>query len=390
MTRATELRKEISAKKTVIENLQRAGKTTEALKEADEINHLVDSLQIEEAKEKADFENFLKNPKVPAGITLDSVGITPAQKYQGGVIGDEYHENFFNSLRKSFEIKNEYLRESVQTKGGYLVPAQFGNEILSKLTDENILRQITTVVQTDSNTELKIVATPPTASWISEGSQIPFTDETFSQITLNAFKLGASIRVSNELLADSFYDLQGHIATEFSKALAAEEERTFIEGNGVTEPQGILTALDGTDNISPPGLSADALIHFSYRLERPYRRNASWLMNDSTFAQILSLKDGDGRFLVQNAIIDGEPPKLLGKPVFLSPYVPTVTIESKVYAQIIFGDFSKYDIAERGTRIVKALRELYAMSDLTAFLMIERIDGKVIDTNAFKVLPFEI
>lgn len=400
MTRATELRREISAKKTVIENLQRAGKTAEALKQADEINNLVDSLTIEEAKEKADFENFLKNPKVPAGITLDSVGITPAQKYQGGVIGDEYRKEFFNQVRTGFKNAQNYLRESSPANGGYLVPSEFHDKIISRLENENVMRQISTVVTTNNDHQVALTTSSPTASWITEGSSIPLSSEEFNRVTLSAYKLGTAVNVTNELLSDSFYDIEQHFLTEFSAVIAAKEEEAFLTGNGTTQPEGIVPAISADSDCYLTTLdgfiSVDDLIKLQYSLPRQYRKNAVWLTNDKTYGEIRRLKDEEGRFIWQPSLIEGEPALLLGSPIYSSPYIPeplypVVNAMENTTAVLFYGDFQRfYYIAQRGELVFKPLREINALSDITSFLMLERIDGRIIDKAAVRGLKISV
>lgn len=374
-----EIKKEISTLKNQIEDLQKEEKYKDALKLAEEMDKKLDQLKIELAKEKATFENFLKGPKM-------QVGGTPTDTKNYGVEGEEYKQQFLNSFRRKFQNDTSYLRESSNPHGGYLLPTEFGAEIVSKLANENVMRQICNVFTTSNNHQVAVVSSPPSASWVSEGQMIDLTIEEFSQITLGAHKLAAAISVSNEMLADSFYNLEEHITTEFAKALGAEEEKAFIVGDGNGQPLGVLTsvAADSDCYLTTPETYLDAryLINLQYSLERQYRRNACWLTNDTEMAQIRQLKDEYGHFLWQPALTEGEPARLLGSPIYSSPYVPSDGNKPL----ILYGDFSRYYIAERGQRAIKALREIHALQDLTTFLMIERVDGKLIDKNAIKGL----
>ena len=108
------------------------------------------------------------------------------------------------------------------------------------------------------------------------------------------------------------------------------------------------------------------------------------MINDESLAQIRKLQDSTKNFLWQPSLQESEPPRLLGDPVYSSPFMPTPQSGN---IAILYGDFKNYFvIGERGSRVVKPLRELYAMSDLTAFLMIERVDAVLTDTNAVKGL----
>lgn len=384
MKKSDEIKKAIDAKRTEIDNLQKEGKFKDALKQVDELNNLMDSLKIEVAKEEADFRDFLKS----ASPLEDTI----SPKYQGGVIGDEYRKEFFNQIRTNFRTAQNYLREASPTKGGYLVPSEFHNEIVSKLENENVMRQIATVVTTNNDHQVAITTSSPTASWISEGQTINLTTEEFNRVTLEAHKLATAVNVTNELLADSFYNIEQHLLTEFSKAIGAKEEEAFLIGNGTTEPEGIVTTLSADSDsylMTLDGfISADDLIKLQYSLPRQYRKNAVWLTNDTEYREIRRLKDEEGRFIWQPSLIEEEPPKLLGSPIYSSPYISQPE-QGGVNSSIVlfYGDFKRfYYIAQRGELVFKPLREINALSDITSFLMIERVDGRIIDRAAVRGL----
>lgn len=303
----------------------------------------------------------------------------------------EYARNFFTAVRDNFKVVNEYLREGMDVNGGFLLPSEFHDALVAELTQENVMRQIATVITTQSQHKIDIVANRPAAIWISEGQTINFSNETFAQVSLDAYKLAVGVKVSNELLQDSFYNLENHFVEEFGRAMGNSEEDAFINGvsSGVTKmPTGFLTTLstvsDAQVTTATSSLTADDLLSLVYSLPRAYRKNASWLMHDSTLEKIRKLKDDTKNYLLTPSLVAGEPDHLLGYPVYTSAYFPSEMSSGKVIAA--FGDFSRYVIADRATRTFKPLRELYAESDITGFLMIERVDGALIDQKSVKIL----
>ena len=130
----------------------------------------------------------------------------------------------------------------------------------------------------------------------------------------------------------------------------------------------------------------DELISLVYSLKSPYRRNAKFFMHDSTVALIRKLKDGNGAYLWQPSIQQGEPDKLLGYPLYTSPYVPEVKAGALTVA---FGDFKNYWIADRAGRTVQRLNELYAGNGQVGFIATERVDGKVILPEGIKLLKMK-
>ena len=133
-------------------------------------------------------------------------------------------------------------------------------------------------------------------------------------------------------------------------------------------------------------ITADEVIDLFYSIKAPYRKNAVWVLNDSTVKAIRKLKDANGNYLWQPALTANTPDTLLGRPVYTSSFVPTIAASAKTIA---FGDFSYYWIADRQGRIFKKLSELYAANDQTGFVATQRVDGKLILPEAIKVLEMK-
>ena len=55
------------------------------------------------------------------------------------------------------------------------------------------------------------------------------------------------IKISNELLHDSAFDLASYIATRFGVAMGNAEERAFFTGDGDKKPLGILADTGGAE-----------------------------------------------------------------------------------------------------------------------------------------------
>jgi HK97 family phage major capsid protein len=207
---------------------------------------------------------------------------------------------------------------------------------------------------------------------------------TFTQKTIDAYKLTDLIRISIELLQDSMFNLEHYIADEFARAFGVAEEEAFCVGTGVGQPTGIFTEQGGTvGTTAGANITTDNLIDLIYALKSPYRRNAVFLMRDITVSTIRKLKDANGQYLWQPSVQAGEPDKLLGYRLYTSPYVPVVASGA---LPIAFGDFNHYWIADRMGRTVQRLNELYAGNGQVGFIATERVDGKVILAEGIQLL----
>lgn len=307
-----------------------------------------------------------------------------------GRASKEYKEAVLNAFRSNFRQVSNVLQEGVDTAGGYLVPEEYDKRLIQGLEEENIMRKLGTLITTSGQHKINIAASMPAASWIEEGGEFKFGEGTFKQILLDAHKLHVGIKVTDELLYDNAFNLESFILKEFTKALGNAEEDAFLNGSGTGMPQGIFHSTAGGQvaitSATQAAITADEIINLVYALKRPYRKNAAFIMNDQTIALLRKLKDGNGAYLWQPAVQAGEPDRLFGYPVYTSAYVPTVATGAPVIA---FGDFSYYNIGDRGVRSFDQLRELFAGNGMVGFLAKERVDGKLVLPEAIQILKMK-
>ena len=307
-----------------------------------------------------------------------------------GRASNAYKKSFWNVMRNKHsnaQILNA-LQEGTDSEGGFLVPDEFEHTLIESLEEENIFRKLAHVITTSTgDRKIPVVASKGSASWVDEEGTINDSDDAFTQVSIGAYKLGTLIKVSNELLNDSVFNLEAYISKEFGRRIGTKEEDAFFNGNGVGKPVGIFNATGGAQTgittASATEIKADEIIDLFYSLKASYRKKAVWIVNDSTIKAIRKLKDANGNYLWQPALTSGTPDTLLGRPVYTSSYVPTIAAGAKTIA---FGDFSYYWIADRQGRNFKKLSELYAATDQTGFVATQRVDGKLILPEAIKVL----
>lgn len=296
-----------------------------------------------------------------------------------------YKEDFGRHLRGRALIHN-VLSESTDADGGYLVPEEFENQIVAALDEANVVRSLAKVITTHHDRKIPIAVGHSVATWTAENAAFTESNPTFGQKQIDAFKLTDLIRVSVELLQDSEFDLEDYITREIARAFGIAEEQAFCVGTGTNQPTGIFTASGGTVGVtaaSATAVTVDEVISLVYALKSPYRRNAKFLMNDSTVSLLRKLKDSNGAYLWQPSVQAGQPDKLLGYDIYTSPYVPNVA--EGAYA-IAFGDFQNYWIGDRAGRTVQRLNELYATNGQIGYVATERVDGKVILPEGIQLL----
>ena len=326
----------------------------------------------------------------PVNTPITNIPIPPDDDNKKGRASGAYTGAFWNVMRNkapSGEVYNA-LRIGSDPDGGYLAPDEYEHTLIQALEEENIFRRLAHIIQTShGDRKIPVVASKGTASWVDEGGLIPESDDKFGQVHIGAHKVATTIKVSDELLNDSVFNLPSYIATEFARRVGNKEEDAFINGDGAGKPLGILATTGGGETgvttAAATALTFDELMDLFYSLKSPYRRKAVFLMNDLTIKTIRKLKDAQGQYLWSPSVKDGVPDTILNKPYFTSTYMPTIVAGAKT---VIFGDFSYYWLADRQGRVFKRLNELFAQSGQVGFLATQRVDGKLILPEAVKIL----
>lgn len=178
--------------------------------------------------------------------------------------------------------------------------------------------------------------------------------------------------------------MPNYIAREFARRIGRTEEEAFLIGNGVNKPTGVLTtAQTGVTTAAQALITFDEVIELYHSLREPYRRTATFIMNDSTVKILRKLKDSSGQFLWQPSIKEGTPDTILNRPVKTSSFMPTAAAGKQAIA---FGDFSYVWIADRQGRVFRRLNELFAQNGQVGFVASQRVDGKQVLAEAIKVL----
>lgn len=308
-----------------------------------------------------------------------------------GRASEAYRKAFWNSMRNrmSYEVQNA-LSIGTDSEGGYLVPDEYEKKLVEALEDEVFFRSLATVIRTSSgDRKIPIVTSKGEAAWIDEGGQFPESDDSFGQTSIGAYKLATMIKVSDELLNDSVFSIEQYISKEFGRRIGTKEEEAFFIGDGTGKPTGLFHSTGGAETgvtVANTNITFDDVMDLYYSLRAPYRNKAVWLLNDSTVKAIRKLKDGNGNYIWQPSVKEGEPDRILNRPYRTSIYVPEIAAGNRVMA---FGDYSHYWIADRQGRSFKRLNELYATTGQVGFLASERVDGKLILSEAVKTLDIK-
>lgn len=355
----------------------------------DDLKNKVES----EEKRQAKMQNIDTYLASSQGLLAGKPNPTEQNRNTNPFASDEYQSAFWNQFRKgknileAFEVKA--LNIGTDSAGGYLVPNEFERTLIQALNEENIIRGLATVIQTSSgDRQIPVVSGHGQAFWTAEEAAFTESEETFAQKTLGAFKLTCLMKVSEELLNDSAFNLERYIQAEYARRIGVKEEEAFVNGDGVGKPKGFIQdAQVGVTTAVNNAITADQLIDLYHSLKRPYRARATFTLNDSTAKAVRKLKDSDGQYLWQPGLQAGQPDRLLGRPIAISSAMPEIASTAKTIA---FGDLSYYWIADRQGRVFQRLGELYATNGQVGFRAYQRVDGVLTLAEAVKVLQMAV
>lgn len=296
-----------------------------------------------------------------------------------------------NDTRRLRHNTREFRAQSVgiDTAGGYLIPEGFVPNLERTLLAFGGMREVSETMRTATGNNLPWPGSDDTSNkgaLLSENpDSLPEQDATFTQQIWYAFKYTSKmVKVSSELLTDSFFDLPSLLGEMLGERLARITNEHYTTGTATNRPEGIVvgSTLGFTSVESATQVTADELIEHEHTIDPAYRVGASWMFNDGSLLKIRKLKDGDGTYLWQPNFQAGVAAMLLGYPYRINQDMPAMTSALK---PILFGQLRSYKIRDVAQIRMRRLVELFAGSDQEAFVAFLRTDGKLLDAGTHPV-----
>ena len=305
---------------------------------------------------------------------------------------------------RGLHLEGKAMSTAVAADGGYLVDPQTADTIRSMLLATSSLRAVASVVNVEATSyDVVIDRSEVGSGWATEvAATVETSTPTIERISIALHELSAMPKVSQRLLDDSAFDVEGWLAGKIATRFIRAEAAAFINGDGVDKPKGILLPAKvanaswawGSLGYVPTGAAADfaasnpadCIVNLVYALAADYRANATFLMNSKTAGAVRKMKDADGRFLWSDGLAAGEPARLMGYPVLIAEDMPDIA--ANAYA-IAFGDFAAgYTIAERPD--LRILRDPFSAKPNVLFYATKRVGGDITDYAAIKLLKIAV
>jgi len=346
---------------------------------------------------------------------LEEVETKAARPGKGGseAEADEHKAAFIEYMRKGdqggaanrlfdLQAKAADVRIATGASGGFALPKVIADQVYKTLTDISPIRSIARVVQTGTTDYHQVVNRGGLAAeWVGEVSTRtqPTATPDFADVVPTFGELSATPEATRHSINDLFFDVEAMLAADGAERFAIAEGIAFISGDGTNKPTGFLAGTPvstadasrafGTLQYVATGVAADLAANpfdtfkdLLFGLKSGYRANARWVMNSLTMAKLAKVRATDGQYLLQQAIRDGEPDTISGKGVVIAEDMPAIAANA---FPVAIGDFQRgYLIADiPGLWMV---RDEITKVGWVRFPMAKRVGGKVLDSNAIKLL----
>ena len=280
-------------------------------------------------------------------------------------------------------------------QAGYLTaPVEFRDEVIRGLDNFNHMRTLSRVISgVGAAQSLGIPYRSVEAADIDWKAEITAAAEestlTYGRREFKPNKLAILLKMSKTLMKHAPL-AEGALQQELVYKIGAAQENAYLNGDGSSKPLGIFvasasgisTGRDVSTGNTTTAVTLDGLLNAKYNTKQQYQINASWMVHRDFAKMVSKIKDSTGNYIWQPSVIQGQPDRLLGAPVFMSEYAPSTFTTGKYVA--VYGDFRNgYMICDSDTLAIQVLNELYAVTNQIGYIVDYFGDGAPVVEEAF-------
>lgn len=396
-----------------MKNIELRGKRAELIKQADAIVEAAQkesrSLNADERSKfeaieadaramKQEIEIIERNAEMKKELaSIEGEARAAAPKANASAAFSKYLRHGFGAL--SAEERAMVQKRGTNTQvagtdnlGGYLVPQEFSNELDVATAFTGEVERLAKKLNTASGGLLDYPTlndTATDANLVSEASAVTVQDMTFGNKQLSAYNYSSLVRVSQQLLQDSAFDLNSFLVEAMGERIARATNAAFTTGTGSSQPQGIITgAAAGKTAASATAITADEILDLVYSIDPSYRNKPGFglMAHDNVIAAIRALGLGSTNDfpIFIPSMSAGEPDRIFGIPVYVNnDMASSIATGEKT---LLAADFSKFVVRNAGGIQMLRLNERFADELEVGFVSWKRSDSIVLDNRAVKYL----
>lgn len=236
-----------------------------------------------------------------------------------GIVPDDFRaDQFVGLLRNSMVVRSLGARLLPNLRGDVVIPRQ---------------------------------ATTSTAQWLAEGDALVDTGLTFNSITLKPRHVGAITELSRQLLQQSNPAIESLVRDDFINVVSLAIDKALIHGDGLKEPEGLLTAATGTGTLGAPTWAKVMTVLQGLAMKN-ITPNA-WLTHPEVATKLRSMLTTDG---LPGWMLDDNG-RLAGIPVAVTNQL-VKKAGTPATGRMIVGDFSEMIVGTWGS--VDAVTNMFA------------------------------
>lgn len=306
-------------------------------------------------------------------------------------IQDEYKRNgsFDETLWTTTTIDLEKRAIADFSDNGALYTTDFATKVAIYQRTVSPWINLATVINADNGRPINLpnLTVDPTTYTPGEGTAITESTPTIGSAALTTTAYKDLSYVSMEAEEDELTGLLGIIAKvqgrsigfQFGTALSASIVSAATNG-------GTATGAGGGGGTSGTALATfvgyEDLLALKYGIALPYRQAGSWIVANAMLLKMRKYKDGNGQYLWQSAVTQGQPPTFDGDPVYEDP---GLAAPASVTKSVLFGDVSAVVIKQMALRVATSTEFRFA-TDQVAIKSVYRAGGALPDAAAIRYL----
>lgn len=309
---------------------------------------------------------------------------------------EEIEERAFETfIRKTCggEVINERAGEQNLTMGnnGAIIPTTIANRIINTVRDICPIFARATRYSVKGTLKVPVWGLANGTHDVTVGYQEEFTELTadsgkFTSVDISGYLVGALVLIGKSVANNAAVDVVSFVVAEMARKIAEFIEKELLNGSGTKAAEGALNTKSVKTSASATAITSDELIEVQASIKQVFQKNACWIMHPDTFTALRKLKDGNGRYLLQDDITGEFPYRLLGKPVFVSDNMPKMAAGSKA---VLYGDLSGLSVNMRENIQIQILLEKYVTQHAVGFVAWFEFDSKVTDAQKLVALQMK-
>ena len=328
--------------------------------------------------------NAAPGKKQEEGATIDAMAAVALYMRNGANVTHE----------QAVAIRNA-MSTTTTTEGGFTVPSEVATMVIDKLKAFGGMREVASIISTAGGNPIDWPTSDGTAevgAIVGQNTVANSADVTFGTVGLNPFYYTSNqIALPLQLIQDSAIDVVAFVVNRLATRIARIQNTHFTVGAGTTLPDGVVPrAGAGKTGTTGQTLTViyDDLIDLIHSVNRAYRANGRFMLNDLSLAVVRKVKDSTGRPIWNPGdnenIANGVPSTLCGYAYSVNDDMAVMAANAK---SIAFGDFSQYTIRDiAGTTTLRRFDDsAFALKNQVGFCGWTRSGGNLLEPSAVKV-----